>query len=77
MIQRPRGLLGDDGAAEMHVDKARGGELGGGSVRKGRREGPLVVVVAVAGGVVLAADVDDGVACRELSGVAGAQERRE
>lgn len=35
-----------------------------------------MVVVAVSGGVVFAADVDDGVACCEEGWVAGADERR-
>ena len=57
----------------MHVDQARGRQLGGARGKRGR-EGPLVVVVAVLGRMVLAAHVDDGVAGGEKSGVTGADE---
>lgn len=39
-------------------------------------EAALVVIVSVAGGIVFAADVDDGVAGGEERGVAGADEGR-
>ena len=41
--------------------------------REGRGEGALVVVVAVCGGGVFTANVDDGVAGREEGGVARAE----
>lgn len=57
----------------MHVDQPRAGQL---RVLAGKRggEAALVVVVAVALGVVLAADVDDGVARLEDLGVARAHQ---
>jgi hypothetical protein len=67
------GLLRDDGFAEVQVDKAGGGERGG-VVWVDGGELALVVVIAVYGGVVDAADVDDGVAGGEDGGVAGADE---
>lgn len=68
-------MLGDDGAAEVHVHQPRGREPGG-VVGEGGREGALVVVKAVSGGVVLAADIDDGVAFGQTGWVARAHERR-
>ena len=67
--------LGDDGAAKVHEDQAGAGELGG-AAGEGGCEAALVVVVAVALGVVLAADVDNGVAGLEDLGVAGTDEGR-
>ena len=68
-------MLRDDGFAKMQVDETGGGELGcvGG---EGAGEGALVVVVAVGGRGVLAADVDDGVAGGEKGGVTRAEQRR-
>lgn len=68
-------LLGDDGPAEVLEDEARAGELGA-AAGEGGGEAALVVVVAVALGVVLAADVDDGVTGCEEVWVARADERR-
>lgn len=53
--------LGDDGFSEMQVYQPRGGEFGL-FLGEGGVEGALVVVIAVLGRVVFAADVDDGVA---------------
>ena len=69
------GPLGDDGFAEVEVDEASGGQLGA-ALWKGCGEGALVVVVAVRRGDVFPADVDDCVAGRKESGVAGADEGR-
>ena len=66
-------MLRDDGLAEMHVDKAGGGELGG-ARGKGGVEGALVVIVAVCGGGVFATDVDDRVAGGEEGRITGAEE---
>lgn len=59
----------------MLKDQSRAGEL---RIATGERggEATLVVVVAVALGVVFTTDVDDGVACFEDFGVAGANELR-
>ncbi|EDN04124.1 hypothetical protein HCAG_01989 [Histoplasma mississippiense (nom. inval.)] len=73
VVRREGGVLGDDGFAKVEVDKAGGGELCGMLGERGC-ECSLVVVVAVAGGVVFAADVDDGVAGGEEGWVAGADE---
>lgn len=73
MVRAEAGALGDDGFAEVKVHEAGGGELGV-APEEGGVEGALVVVVAVLGRVVLTADVDDGVACGEEGGVAGAEE---
>lgn len=68
-------MLGNDGAAEVHVHQPRGRELGG-VVGEGGREGALVVVIAVSGGVVLAADIDDGVAFGQTGWIARTHEGR-
>lgn len=68
-------LLGDDGAAKVQVHQAGARQLGG-PAGEGRGEGALVVVVAVGGGVVLAADVDDRVALAQQGGVARPHQRR-
>lgn len=73
MVGREGGVLGDDGFAKVEVDKAGGGELCGMLGERGC-ECSLVVVVAVAGRVVFAADVDDGVAGGEEGWVASADE---
>ena len=57
----------------MQVDEAGGGEFGA-VVGEGGGEGTLVVVVAIGGGGVFSANVDDGVAGCEEGGVAGAEE---
>lgn len=73
MVRGKGDVLGYDGFAEVEVDEAGGGEFCG-VLGEGGCEGTLVVVVAVAGWVVFAADVDDGVAGGEEGGVAGAYE---
>ena len=63
--------MGNNGAAEVHVHQAGGGELGLMLGKEGG-EGALVVIIAVDGGVVDTADIDDGVAFFQLGGIAGA-----
>lgn len=64
-----------DWFAEVEVDESCGGEFGG-ARGEGGGEGALVVIVAMGGGGVFAADVDDGVAGGEEGGVAGTEEAR-
>ena len=68
-------VLGDDGFAEVQVDKTGRGELGG-VVGESSGEGALVVVITVGGRGVFAADVDDGVAGGEKGGFPCAEEGR-
>jgi hypothetical protein len=57
----------------VHVYQAGGGEFGLVLGEEGG-EGALVVIIAVDGGVVDTADIDDGVAFFQLGGIAGAHE---
>lgn len=66
-------LLSNQLAAKVHVDEPRGRQLGV-LARESGGEPPLVVVVAIPLSVVLATDVDDGVARLERLGVARAHE---
>ncbi len=66
--------MGDDELPEVQVHQARGGELGL-VLWEGGVEGALMVVVAVLGGRVFSADVDDGMADGEDGGVAGTDDR--
>lgn len=64
---------GDDVLAKVQVDEPRRGELGA-VAGEGGVEAALVVVVALGAVIVLAADIDDGVALGQHGGVAGADE---
>lgn len=68
-------MLGNDGAAKVHVHQSSRGELGV-VVGEESRESPLVMVIAVARGIILPADIDHGMALLELSRISGANERR-
>jgi hypothetical protein len=63
----------DDVLAEVEVDQAGRGKLGGVAGEDGV-EAALVVVVALCVVIILATDIDDGVAFGKLGGVAGANE---
>lgn len=66
-------MLGNDGLAEMHVDKPRGRELGG-AIGERSVECSLVVIVPVCCRVVLSTDVNYCVAGLEKCWVARADE---
>ena len=74
-VEGEASLLRDDLLAKVLVDQAGGRELGRAAAGEELVELALVVVVAVLGVVVNAADVDDGVAGLEEGGVAGADQR--
>ena len=68
-------MLGNDGATKVHVHQPSRGELGVVVGEEGR-ESPLVMVIPVAGGIILPANIDHGMALLKLSRISGANERR-
>lgn len=68
-------MLRDDRAAKVHVHQAGRRELGV-VAGEGGRESPLVMVVAVVGRVIFAADVNDGMASGQLGRIPSADESR-
>lgn len=68
-------MMCDDGFAEVQEYQASGGQLCM-ALRESSAKGALVVVVAVCGGRVFPADVDDGMAGCKEGRVAGADQRR-
>ena len=68
-------MLGNDGAAKVHVHQPSRRELGVVVGEEGR-ESPLVMVIPVAGGIILPANIDHGMALLKLSRISGANERR-
>jgi hypothetical protein len=59
----------------VHVNQTCGGKFGV-ALGEGGREGPLVVIIAVDGGIVDAAHVNNSVAFLQLSRITGANKRR-